>query len=134
MVVQVNDVGMELRAEDLRIGNWVDYNGIHHQIDTITRKGTWLFSSSGTTSCLWSELKPIQLTEEILLKCGFIELPENSEWDFVLNISAAKLYVRGAYGLFYFQFNETYLADIIKSLHQLQNFCSVFGKELNVKF
>lgn len=47
-----------MEAKDLRIGNWVLENGSFHQIEINDFYNPQLF-------------KPIELTEEILLKCGF---------------------------------------------------------------
>src|SRR6188508_172967 len=67
---------MELKASDLRIGNWVN-NSVHgvYQIGgiDIRSNNVWLISQNrssqiGTTL---SFIEPIPLTEEWLVKCGF---------------------------------------------------------------
>lgn len=151
MVVQVNDVGMELRAEELRIGNWVncpreDQNPFridlmeyvcdgHAKVGMNVHKYDTPFGLIDGHPLTWElkDLKPIPLTEKILFKIKGVEILDKSEWEYVLKISAAKLYFRFNNGHCYTQFNDTYLGDIISALHELQNFCHVFKKELNVK-
>lgn len=83
------------------------------------------------TSTQLKYLNPIPLSEEILLKCGFEYCDGKSEWLMKLNISASTLYCRSNKDKFYWQFNETYLSNMIDSLHKLQNFVYTFGQELN---
>lgn len=116
-----------IKLEELRVGNW-------YYIDNPMGKG------GHEQFQLWSEYldfeaygSPIPLTEEILLKIHAVEELDYSEWKYLLKISAANLYFRFNAGKCYSQFNDTYLGDMISCLHELQNFCHVFKKELNLK-
>ena len=111
-----------MKANELRIGNLVGFpSGVKYKVDM-------LYSNY---ECLdyW---QPIPLTEEILLKCGFVS-DENKEDNY---------FVKLKYGNFIFQsdlsvdFREVYLninkQDIIvEYLHQLQNiYFAITGIEL----
>ena len=57
-----------INANELRIGNWVEVENYKNiQLENVHPKGT----THGDDQYLISMLKPIPLTEEILLKCGF---------------------------------------------------------------
>lgn len=72
---------------------------------------------------------PIPLTEEWLIKLGFIKMPVNG-YTYLLKISAATLQCRCNGDKWYFQFNETYFGEMFSYVHQVQNFCASLGKEL----
>jgi hypothetical protein len=62
-----------MKANDLRIGNWVQYDGTFYQIESLTkvdavvrREGTFDFGNRSI-----EKAQPIELTEEVLLKIGF---------------------------------------------------------------
>lgn len=109
-----------IKANELRVGNLV-YNVMGKPISV-----DW-------GNIKWSkDVEPIPITESWLLKLGFEKLI-SQDFDMVLKISAAKLYVRSFANHYYFQFNETYFGEIFPNVHQLQNFCMIFGKELEIK-
>lgn len=54
-----------MKANELRIGNWYDHNGIPMQVTPNTIEEVW------TAERIWC--KPIPLTEEWMLKFGFVE-------------------------------------------------------------
>ena len=118
--------------EELRIGNWVDtvYNIPYMKITEIKNSVVCGDNCKGMS---YTSLKPIPLTGEILLKCGF-ESP----------------YISDAYSRYYYHEEITGLFEIIHGevqysidsnivcemgyLHQLQNlFYAITGKELEVK-
>lgn len=80
-------------------------------------------------------LMELRKTEEMLLKCGFKKFNRliNESWEYSLNIQALKLYARQNSGTWYFEFGGIYLGDMIKYVHELQNFSFSFGKELEIK-
>ncbi len=115
-----------MKAEELRIGNWVNlYDDYNSQVTGLTNtKKVWCVDDPTDKECAWStdKIKPIPLTEEWLLKFGF-------EFD----------------GMFY-QFNKhqirligeevpywidsSYITNI-KHVHQLQNlYFALTNKEL----
>lgn len=105
-----------IQANELRIGNLVMYNGYYRQIVSL---------NLGTEV----NAKPIELTEEILLKCGFIK-DEFDQWG-----NDSRL------GFFQAEDFEGYLMiwgdSVIRHcehLHQLQNlYFALTGKELKIK-
>jgi len=64
-----------IEAKDLRIDNWVIFEGRYFQIDCIAREAPFLKTSEfGVGIVEYKNIEPIPLTPEILEKCGF-------EWD-----------------------------------------------------
>lgn len=111
-----------IKAQDLRLGNWVlfDVEEVYEQI-TPRRIG---FISQANSKGHNHPFKPIPLTEEILLKCGFDKVREYftiyNEFDV-------------------FKDNKGYYTHIncgniyLNSLHQLQNlFYTLTGEELQI--
>lgn len=131
MVVQINDVGMV--ARELRIGNLViDHLGNPYKIKASSIVAQLQFELAEQVG-----YRPITLTEEILLKCGFEKLLNG----FHINISIDQELSINIIT------NECYLfrndpihggidficANSVKYLHQLQNlYFSLTGEELNV--
>lgn len=114
-----------MKANGLMIGNWYDNNGNYYQVTPNTIQE--VFESER----VWC--KPIPLTEEILLKCGF----ETTEWDnhntyrkmignndFTIVISSSGLCEIG----------DIYVKEVLW-LHQLQNLIYILtNEELIVTF
>jgi len=111
-----------MKANELRIGNFVEFpSKTKYQVDIIY--------PNHETLIYW---KPIQLTEDILLRCGFISDTDKTD----------NYFVKLKHGNFLFQsdlsvnFREVYLrvnnSDIIvEFLHQLQNlYFTLTNKEL----
>lgn len=59
-----------IQANELRIGNWVDWVNRYSQIEELYKDTVWLTDGTGGT---YSTMRPIPLTPEILQKAGFIE-------------------------------------------------------------
>jgi hypothetical protein len=93
-----------MKAQDLRIGNYV-YNGFNEVV-----KISNIISQNNTSGYLLETLKPIALTEEILLKCGF----EKGKCYFSLENFDIDL--KGWFG-----FNNMVANANINHLHELQN-------------
>ena len=125
----------ELKAQDLRVDNWVVFEpdggefivssiDVHNEPNTINGLNI-------------DDLKPIPLTEDILLKCGFIN--KGSLYCLMVNDRIIGIGYDGSFGLYNGEhafsvgssFNNNHR---IKHLHQLQNlFFALTGEELNVK-
>lgn len=112
-----------MKAQELRIGNFYDHNGFVNEATPNTIEEVWIAERS------W--VKPIPLTEEWLLKFGFLKDLEN---DIFLNINA--------YAFLYWQNNRVELLDNDNNfmishcdyVHQLQNlYFALTGEELTFK-
>lgn len=124
-----------IQANELRIGNYIVFNeddaiskviGIHTDID-----GVDVQIGDEETYIELRQFSGIELTEEILLKCGFDKVNEFEGY-------ADKKHCLLRTGDFYLfmpfctEDKDCYIE--IKHLHQLQNlFHSLTGQELNVK-
>ncbi|MBQ0140398.1 MAG: hypothetical protein KBT36_14025 [Kurthia sp.] len=104
-----------MRAEQLRLGNWV-YDDMNNMVKV---------DHQDIGEELYIFYKPIPLTEEILLKCGFLNLP----------ILDNHFYVKG---MLILKRDETFIHDKtgveLKYLHQLQNLIyALTQQDLNIK-
>jgi hypothetical protein len=140
-----------MKAQELRIGSLVKCAVSNDAavytvmaIDGINLK----VMLSGERSGTWydeSKIKPIPLTEELLLKCGFeldingidhydnycIVRPEETAWSGVIYYDYFEVY-RDGNGLFTIDPLSDYFR--FKYLHQLQNlYFALTGEELEVK-
>lgn len=115
-----------MKATELRIGNWVTgISGQNFQVSNVT---IGHLDPDMLDDLLF---KPIQLTEEWLLKFGFISDPYNDTYikgSFTLNCDKT----RGKLELW--PDNVTGKIIYIKHVHQLQNiYFALTGEELQVK-
>lgn len=121
-----------IQANELRIGNWVKYKNKYYQIyDGIRSLSIDDLDSEKLDSHLknikLSDLEPIELTEEILLKCGFLKHKD---------IGYRCLFKDFKFDLddFTICFIDSWLDIEIKHLHQLQNiYYALCNEELNVQ-
>src|SRR5690606_10251367 len=111
---------------ELRTGNWVGtvYNTPYIKITEIKNHVVCGVNCKGVS---YPSLKPIPLTEEILLKCGF-ERTEYNDYRHPVLIGTLTLFDRVC---------EIHFGDLyslwIESLHQLQNlYFDLLGEELEV--
>ena len=113
-----------MKANELRIGNYTDKG----MVKSFYEHGIHV----GMGKCyLFRDLNPIPITEEVLLKCGFVN-NEPTDWgSFTLgNINFLKEDGNKMNGLY---MNGYRVADI-RYLHQLQSlYFDITGKELEVK-
>ena len=137
-----------LKAQDLRIGNWVDHLGYIGEVEDIQKETIGVFINGVYCSCYIEDLKPIRSTKEWLIKFGFIL---NNEWEEITNpgVQYEKdikyhnvkkyeskdydnrfIYFIVEHGFIYCYVTPRYLTKI-KNVHQLQNiFYSIKGSEL----
>ncbi len=100
-----------MEATDLRIGNYVELicDGHEHEPDLLK----WSLDDFDFYSDRMKDVKPIELTEDILLKCGYFKID---------NAGVIHFYVKGHS---IWLCNELFLCEkngvMIKYLHQLQN-------------
>ena len=114
-----------MTAKELRIGNWVDWNGENGVVSQILEHEV-VFKCGEDT--LISELKPIELTEEILLKCGFSKDNELYFRFYLLDKSIQYDLDDNCICI-----SDSWEWNKIKYLHQLQNlYWCLCNEELNV--
>jgi len=143
-----------MKSTELRIGNWIDdtsEDGGFFQVEGICKdkegfSGYYIIYRNGSFKCSLEEdelesdliqIKPIPLTEEILLKCGF---KKDLDGSFQKNDVSIFLDKRFKTNL-YLQTNDSNRNFIwfgyeckIQHLHQLQNlYFALTGEELNIE-
>lgn len=112
-----------MRAEELRIGNYV-YDTDEKCYTTI---GLYDFKEE-----YFFLYEPIELTEEILLKCGF-KISTDKEHFFINHYGFCLVYDGKDYCL-KMRIDEPYVVCYSRYLHQLQNlYFALCNEELNVK-
>jgi hypothetical protein len=106
-----------MEAKELRIGNYVDWNGEKAIISQLLEKDVCFKCGE---DCLYEDINPIKLTEEWLLKFGYWKL-DNKDIHFVTK------------GHIIWKCNNLLMCDknglIIKSVHQLQNLYFALNRE-----
>jgi len=119
-----------MKAEELRIGNWVNlYDEFYSEVTGLTNTSkVWCVNNPTDEGCAWSvdEIKPIPITEEWLVKFGFTKTLDS-------------YFLKGFRVRFYegvsIDYKEIHLFEIINyPIHQLQNlYHSLTGEELTIK-
>lgn len=111
-----------MEAKELRIGNYYNSHGTFKKVTPNTIEE--LFESKNRT---W--IQPIPLTEEILLKCGFIKEKEENKQFY-------QCYNKGNFQIHEDKGNFYYTAQWwvkLKHLHSIQNlFFALTGEELEI--
>lgn len=109
-----------MKANELRIGNWVNNNEEDYQITSATIAQLERGDSTA---------KPILLTEEWLVKFGAEKV---NQIDWVLKIGSVVFCFR-FYKEWYSSIGSIYLSDRIQYVHQVQNlYYCLCGKELQI--
>lgn len=113
-----------MNAAELRIGNLVLFKGNKIKIESVEISYCEQYQGEFNET-----FKPIKLTEEILLKCGFVQDKE----------ILYRWYLDSKYIVYDiddggFKYDGVWIRPLIKHLHQLQNlyFCLI-GNELEIK-
>lgn len=139
-----------MNANELRIGNYIKFD---QGIGLVCSISTPLYESWNTGNdenvrvvhgktyyeCTETELQPIPLNENLLLKCGFIanEEYEHPSFDELIHKETEWFGIgdfNGEYWIVNFLDQASGDGSAIRSLHQLQNlYFAVTGKELEVK-
>lgn len=117
-----------MEAKELRIGNCILKNGSNYIVDTL------FFVDVYDGTAMGFDLQPIPLTEEILLKCGFVRHHEDYYNEVILikdvitKDFTCKLYPKELGSAY-----EIKNSIKIKYLHQLQNlYFALTNEELTV--
>ena len=127
-----------IQPNELRIGNYIN---LHRYFTDDNKNGIQKFSFDLSDGI--KRMTPIPLTEEILLKCGFIKdfidykhdyidiidwcIPNNGDYKFLFSIDK-EINAKDDNIKYFYEETE------IKSLHHLQNiYWSITQKELEVK-
>ena len=133
----------ELRASELRIGNYLltskpEFNGIRDYPITKISSEMIDYIDKDKLLCV-----PIPLTEEILLKCGFVITvdPENVHYKKVVNNDFNESFVinrKVGYEVFYIGHKDCndylHFTTQIKHVNQLQNiYFSITNEELKIE-
>ena len=133
-----------IQAQELRIGNWFEHCGFYYQSTGVLENASYFTPKEdfGDRLAYLAEIKPIPLTEEILLKCGFertiTPMQALDYIDYRMNQFVCFLLPTGKLEVEFYANNNKidergYLTSVIY-LHQLQNlFYCLCGKELEVK-
>lgn len=134
-----------MKIEELRIGNYVEYNGCTGIVSAIHSPmpcedehfndiGIVELILGGIVTVRIDEIKPIPLTEELLLKFGF-ELRCKTEEGVIYGIGNTTLiYCHTDDNDFGFFLNGYHNDVYIRLFHQLQNlYYSLTGQELEIK-
>jgi hypothetical protein len=126
-----------ISAKELRIGNLVLYEGLILPVIALAEDDIVVNGFGGRSNAF----APIPLTEEILLKCGFVSEFTGHQEDNVMRLNIKKTYSEHDYlGIDYdinvnllsiLQDSDIVCLEHIKYLHQLQNlFYCLSGNEL----
>lgn len=127
-----------MKAQELRIGNWVMFDNRIFQIDSIAIVFPTLNTDEfGIGVVDWNNIKPVTLTEEWLLRFGFSSKYKSchTKWN-ILGFDLDQKSDENDDGnkipqeqVFYFNYQYD-----IKSVHQLQNlYFALTGEELTLK-
>ena len=123
----------EIRANDLRIGNWVKYHSKFEKVILIDGDGYIGLHESEVIPESALGLKYIPLTEEILLKAGFIK---KGDWYFldilclgyITRDDVLQTEIKTSLNI------DKWVVIDIKYLHQLQNlYFALTGEELKIE-
>jgi hypothetical protein len=119
-----------MKANEFRIGNIVDYLGSPTIINSISGIEETYVSTRKSGIMPINAFKPIPLTEDWLLKCGFEKDEKNEYWFWKKCVSVSVL---GYIELLSFN-RQSFKTNIqLQYIHQLQNFYfALTGEELVV--
>lgn len=130
-----------MKINELRVGNYINFWGIHRgQLEHITENECFIKSYLGSVGVLYNDLRPLDVTSEVLINCGFKRVASsyfeiyNNNFGFELKLypdlnyrlSLTKTGSNGYAG-------PIILLGIYKDFHNLQNIISLISqKELTL--
>lgn len=119
-----------MEAKELRIGNFVDWNGEVGIVSQLLEKD--VFFKCGETD-LYDSVKPILLSREWLLKFGFCIVDINGTIEATLPSFRYNIQTVVDYNGFFFCDEENVLTNLLY-VHELQNLIFALSKkELTIK-
>lgn len=128
-----------MKNTELKIGNYVQHNDEIIKVEQITKRKIG-YHKNGDKSRMhylkYSEIKPIEITEDILIRLGFEETfddtyPEILRYD---KIKVIKFDERLLVNIFN-NCIDCHFSDRIKYIHELQNaYYAINNKELHLQF
>lgn len=128
-----------MKNNELRIGNYVQHKGEIVKVEQITKRkiGYHKYADKRTMQYLkYSEIEPVEITEDILIRLGFEETFDNT-YSEILRYDKIKV-IKFDERLLVHIFNNysTYsFGSRIKYIHELQNaYFVINNKELKLKF
>ena len=128
-----------MQASELRLGNRIQYNGDYGTVITISEYGVTVAFEEEEMYLTYNQIKPIPLTYDRLLKCGFDR--EHNEPNKVDTIVYDIYYITGTDYLIEYYYEDglwLFTDDIglkvfISYLHEIQNLIfALTGQELNI--
>jgi len=130
-----------MTVNELRIGNWlIDYENKIGKVKSIEDYNVLKVVSNEGVLISYCEIelyKPIPLTEEILLNCGFkiSSYPETIFYSIIFDdVALYTLTINRKLGTNVFTYKNENSITQIKHLHQLQNlYFSLTNQELNIE-
>lgn len=124
-----------MKASEIRLGNYLQFGDYELEVDINVIRDFYVYKQNG--------LKPIPLTEDILLKCGFDVITNvndftenywNKQKDCSINVETY-VFNGKIERLYKYRIFETKRLKSIIYLHQLQNlYFALTGEELNINF
>lgn len=123
---------------ELRVGNYINFWGIHKgKLEHITENECYVSSYLGSVGVLYNDLRPLNVTSDILLDSGFTKMSSMYfEHDKGKHSVQVKLYQDSSYRIVIMNKligGNTFLAGIYKDFHNLQNIMSLIsGYELTL--
>ena len=131
-----------IKANELRIGNIINYQGVKKIVNSLSSESIDVcylanYGEFKYPNTPIEHIKPIPLTEELLLKCGFISRSfkmsdisikkDTNLYTLVYDLIKSECYLD-------LDFTFMTLDNEIKYLHQLQNlYFALTGEELEIK-
>lgn len=126
-----------MEANTLRLENYVEYNSMFFKVKMISKSGISCDRGKGIVELSIKDVNPIPLSEDILLKMGFVKSnSENLMFLAIPKINAEVHYETLNYGNVIIITSDfgTLIPDDIEFVHQLQNLVyAISGIELTIK-
>jgi uncharacterized protein YciU (UPF0263 family) len=117
-----------MKVQELRIGNLLEFDWCIHKVESIHLEGCVGLNDIMYEEVYIDDLKPIQLTEQWLIRFGFKLNPEFIK-EIVYELQSEEFQLVNDCGGWFLGNEETDLQ--ITSVHQLQNiYFALTGKEL----